>query len=337
MAPEHGGKIATAAAKYDIAPDLWLDLSTGLSPLPYPVGDIPAEDWHRLPDDDSHLVEAAARYYGTADLIAVPGSQAAIQLLPRLRRKHSKVAIVHPTYNEHHYWWKGFGHSVSLIAHQDLLQAARQSDVVVVANPNNPDGRLYETNLLLQAHQSLSERDGWLIVDEAFVDTVPKYSLTSTASSLPGLFALRSVGKFFGLAGARVGFVAAATRHLSGLKELSGPWTVAGPSAHVCSRALLDAQFQLCAMSTLRKSSARLGLLLKEIGLELVGATDFFVTVYSAYAEEIQDALARNAILTRRFSEQSWLRFGLPGAEHEWRRLQLTLETALDALRSRCL
>ena len=73
---------------------------------------------------------------------------------------------------------------------------------MVLVQPNNPTGALFARSRLLDWHARLARRGGWLVVDEAFIDPTPDASLAPMAGA-DGLVVLRSLGKFFGLAGAR--------------------------------------------------------------------------------------------------------------------------------------
>ena len=93
------------------------------------------------------LRAAAADAYGVADpdrIVAAPGTQILIETLPRLVTR-ARVAVVGPTYAEHAAAWARAGHAVVTVPG---LGAARDTDVVVVVNPNNPDGRTWEAGTL---------------------------------------------------------------------------------------------------------------------------------------------------------------------------------------------
>lgn len=198
---EHGGRLLRAAREYGRPPEDWLDLSTGISPYAWPVPPIPAEAWHRLPEHDDGLIEAARAYYGTLSLLPVAGSQAAIQALPALRER-SRVGVLSPGYAEHAHAWRQAGHRVEPASATELFARASGFNVIVLMHPNNPGGECFSQGELLGLHASLARRGGWLVIDEAFIDATPEASLCLLPAR-PGLVVLRSVGKFFGLAGAR--------------------------------------------------------------------------------------------------------------------------------------
>jgi cobalamin biosynthetic protein CobC len=320
---EHGGKIRQAALRYGIPPEDWLDLSTGINPLGWPVPAIPPECWLRLPEPDDGLEHAACGYYGCKSLLAVAGSQAAIQALPDLRSP-CRVGVLAPTYAEHGYAWAQAGHAVELLAFDEIESGLDRLDVLVLVNPNNPTGERFSVEALRAWHDRLAARGGWLVVDEAFMDATPEHSLAAYAGT-EGLAVLRSLGKFFGLAGARVGFVLAWPELLERLNEAQGPWTLAHPARHAARLALADEAWQKMARQHLVNSSRRLADLLSQFGLAPSGGTALFQWVECKRAPTLYEALAQQGILMRRFDDPAGLRFGLPGAEAEWRRLEQAL------------
>lgn len=319
----HGGRLRAAAARYGIALERWLDLSTGINPNGWPVPALPASTWARLPEDDDGLEATARDYYGTSELLPVAGSQAAIQALPQLIAP-GRVAMIRPSYAEHARAWSQAGHSVIHIAPRELDTAAATSDVLLLVNPNNPTGMRFTQEQLLRWHASLVARNGWLIVDEAFVDVTPDASLSPYCPK-PGLVVLRSLGKFFGLAGARVGFVCAEAKLLQRLKIKLGPWPIATPARHVATLALGDHAWQSVNRERVVVAGARLGALLQRHNLAPEGGCGLFQWVSHARAAYFHDRLAQLGILTRYFDDPVSLRVGLPGTENDWARLNEAL------------
>jgi len=317
---EHGGALLAAAARYGIEPAGWLDLSTGINPAGWPVPPIPAAVWQRLPETRDGLAEAAAAYYGCGDVLPVAGSQAAIQALPRLRAA-CRVGVPHPAYAEHAHAWRAAGHAVTAWQPEQGVGAL---DVLVLVHPNNPGGQTYHRAELLDWHAELASRGGWLVVDEAFVDATPEASLSGLCRR-PGLIVLRSLGKFFGLAGARVGFVLADPVVLDALDDRLGPWAVSAPSRWVARAALADIAWQQSARPALLAAGARLAELLRSRGLAPTGGTALFQWVRTADAAAWHERLARQGILTRLFADPPSLRFGLPHHETDWARLAAAL------------
>ena len=331
---EHGGRLAAAAQHYGIPASQWLDLSTGINPRSWPVPSIPTRVWQRLPEDDDQLEMAARSYYGAEQLLAVAGSQAAIQLLPRLRPA-SRVGFLSPGYGEHPQAWQQQGHQVQRLNQQQLQQSIDQLDVIIVCRPNNPDGTVIPRQQLLRWHQTLAQRGGWLVVDEAFADTSPDDSVADL-SGKPGCIVLRSLGKFFGLAGLRLGFVLAEPDLLQALAAHLGPWTVSHPARWIGQHALQDQTWQQHTRQRLRADRDRLDALLSEFGLAPAGGTELFRWLPLADSRHIQRQLALQGVLLRRFDQGAIkpltgtgaLRIGLPGAASEWTHLRSALQAS---------
>lgn len=320
---EHGGNLHVASQQYGIAREYWLDLSTGINPQGYPVPEIPASAWHRLPEADPPLERIAASYYGAQHLLVTAGSQAAIQALPRLRQP-CRVTVMGPMYAEHAHAWRQQGHQVSEIDHLPSVAMLAETDVLLVCNPNNPTARLLAPSTLLEWHQVLSEHDGWLVVDEAFMDSTPEHSLAAY-SHHSGLIILRSLGKFFGLAGARVGFVLAETPLLTRMADLLGPWAVTGPSSIVAQAALADHAWQQHHRAKLLAESRQLADMLRQAGLPARKGCALFQWLKLEHAERLHVQLARQGVWTRHFPALRGVRIGLPPADG-WQKLAVALK-----------
>ncbi len=320
----HGGDLGEVVRRFPNAPRPWLDLSTGINPVPYPVGALPDEAWARLPsrDDERALLTAAAKRYGVRDqatLLGVPGTQALIQLLPRLVPK-SRVAVLGPTYEEHEVCWARQGHDVSVV--DDVAHAA-SADVLVVVNPDNPTGRLLSA-------EELGRPSRLLVVDEAFIDFLP--AAASLVSKLPPrTIVLRSFGKTYGLAGLRLGFGIAEPSLIARLREELGPWAVSGPGLAIGRRALADEAWLRTTAARLEHAGRRLDELLTAAGFTPVGATSLFRLVRHDDASAVVGRLGRQGIHVRPFSRQpQWLRFGLPGTDAAFLRLASALQEGVS-------
>ncbi|HEY0289013.1 MAG TPA: threonine-phosphate decarboxylase CobD [Pseudomonas sp.] len=326
---EHGGRLRGAVAKYGIAEADWLDLSSGISPWPWPIPQIPLSAWARLPETDDGLELAARHYYGAAHALSVPGSQAAIQALPRMRQA-GKVGVLSPCYAEHAEAWRSNGFLVREVLEHEVDRFIDSLEVLVVVNPNNPTGLTLTPQRLLSWHTRLAGRGGWLVVDEAFMDNTPALSLAAKSDRV-GLIVLRSFGKFFGLAGARLGFVLAERRFLALLAKQIGPWAVNGPTRLLGRVCLNDVEGHRLQRQRTDQASERLVALLTEYGLAPQGGCALFQWLITPHAQALYEFCAQRAILLRLFlnngPHNSGLRFGLPREEADWTRL----ETALQA------
>lgn len=328
---DHGGNLGEMVRRLGLPEADWLDLSTGINPHTWAAPTPPPEAWARLPDPHDGLIEAAQSYYGTSALLPVPGSQAALSLLPRLRGQ-SRVAVIAPGYAEHGAAWKRAGHEVVPLSAPQLAGGAGTAfDVLVVINPNNPDGNYFEPETLLEWRAAIASRGGWMVVDEAFVDPTPRYSLMPHCP-LPGLIVLRSVGKFFGLAGMRIGFASGPDELLGALEEALGPWAVNNPARWVTRKVLADKAWQERMRERLPVEAEQLGDLLARHFSQRVVGTPLFRTVLTPNAAAIQEALAQQAVLVRLLDRQDGLRFGLPPDEAGYERLDAALRDVTAAV-----
>ncbi len=326
----HGGELRRARARFGEPAAGWLDLSTGINPEPYPVAGVPDADFASLPQPQAceELMAAAAAYYGVPDpalVVPAPGTQALIQWLPRLVAP-GPVAIIGPTYGGYMEPWRAAGHGVTMSP--DLAHAAETAATVILANPNNPDGRRVQPAELGDVAKTLAARSGHLVVDEAFADTEPGLSAAPLAGT-GGLVMLRSFGKFFGLAGLRLGFALAPPDLASALRDALGPWAVSGPALAIGTLALTDKPWIAATRARLAVDRARLDDMLADAGLKIIGGTDLFRLVEDPAAADLFQHLGHAGIFARHFTERpDWLRFGLPPTAELPR-----LEAALTAWR----
>lgn len=322
---QHGGGLAAAAAIYGGEPKAWLDLSTGINPCPPPLPAIPDRAWHRLPDRElEHAARAEARkFYASGDRLPlpVPGTQSAIQLLPRLVAPSRRVAIFAPTYGEYRRAFELAGFAVDAVTSIDEIDA--RHGLVVVVNPNNPDGRLYTREQLSLLVENLRQSDGILVVDEAFGEMCPDSSMAGIRD--PNLIVFRSFGKFFGMAGIRLGFVIADESITGRFAEWLGPWSVSGPALSIATQLFAADRQRIADQIAMRR--AELDSILSAHGLTIRGAVGLFALVEDEQAADLHAHLCRHHILTRKFDyAPNWLRFGLAPDRNSDRRLSKVLD-----------
>lgn len=331
--PRHGGALAWAEAQFGVPPHGWVDLSTGVNPWPYPLPPLPPAIAHRLPDDDllHQACSLAARHagaVGSSGVVAGAGSQALIASLPRLRPP-AQVAVIGHAYAEHALSWRRAGHRVREIPSPEAV--TEHDMVVVLINPNNPDGHSLLPADLFPLADRLAERGGWLVVDEAFADTRPEISLAPFTGRHPALWVLRSFGKFFGLAGLRLGFALTTPLLANTLREALGPWAVSGPALWAAGLALADQPWIVATRIRLREAAAVLDQDLQAAGLTVRGGTPLFRLASSPHAAALFVRAAQAGVLVRIFTEEArshWLRFGLPADDDARARLQAVLAAA---------
>ncbi len=312
MAPasrDHGGGIDAAIAQYGGTRADWLDLSTGINPVPYPVGEISADAWNALPDRDAQnaLTDAARQFWNVPDgagILAAPGASSLIARIPALA-PIGTVKIPAPTSNEHAAAFRASGWTV----------AEDGTDAMVVVHPNNPDGRVHHPGDLTAK---------LTIIDESFCDICPAASMIDLARNENTLI-LKSFGKFWGLAGVRLGFLIGDPALITRMSDMIGPWAVSGPALTIGTRALTD--FDWAAETRLRLSAdaTRLDEMMAPIGARAIGGTPLFRLYEVEDAAEWQDKLAQGHVWSRIFPySKTWLRLGLP-APDRWDQLEAAL------------
>ena len=307
---DHGGNLDAARQAWGGERQDWIDLSTGINPIPYPVPHLNAELWTALPDETAlaNLIAAGKRFWNVPNnqsLIAAPGASALIAALPGLREA-GRVAIDSPTYNEH---------AGSFLAHGwDVVSSEDSAEARVIVHPNNPDGKIFQGDAL--------DRYQFVIIDESFADPNPELTLSALAHH-PGVIILKSFGKFWGLAGLRLGFAIGHPDTIEAIRARLGPWSVSGPALDIGTRALLDSAWAKKTRQRLITDANRLDRLVLQSGhTHLVGGSPLFRLYETSNAEAAQNAFANKKIWTRRFPySDTWLRLGLPGSADAWERV----------------
>ena len=317
---DHGGNIGAAMAQFGGQAGDWIDLSTGINRIAYPVPALPPKVWHSLPDpgEMAAALSAAQDHYAShVPAMICAGAQAAIQMIPQLRAA-GRAAVLAPSYNEHAACLREQSWQVTAAAD---LAAMRGADLAVVVNPNNPDGRVFTPANLL----ALLPEVGLLVVDESFGDVAPHLSLLPHAGR-DKLLILRSFGKFWGIAGARFGLVFGAQSDVEQLRALAGPWPVSGPALHIARAAYADTDWADATRARLAQDAARMDDLARGAGWRVVGGCDLFRLYETPDAAAAQTRLARAHIWSRIFPySKTWLRLGPAGAANEWDRLAAAL------------
>lgn len=332
----HGGRLAEVAQQYQRPLEQWLDLSTGISPWSWPVPTLPAEVWQQLPNDSDDLENIAQGYYRAKKRpLAVPGSQWLIRQLPRFLSSERAVALPLRGYQEHQLAWQSQGYGCVFYSCWSELQTLLNDEsvaYVLVINPNNPTALQFTPQRLLQLEKQLAQRQGLLIVDEAFADSHPDNSLLNY-SSLENAVVLRSLGKFFGLAGIRLGFGFLPPKLFSILSLECQPWAVSHPARYIGRRCLQDRTWVAAQNKRLKSASSALLSVLGRLSVPL-SQTDYFISVTSEpnYIERLHQHLMQQGVYIRRFEpqgENAMLRFGLC-TDEQLPRLQLAIDLFLE-------
>ncbi len=328
----HGGRLNQIAQQYNIPVDDWLDLSTGISPLSYPIPEIPLQLWQQLPQESTALIAAAKQYYQCEQVLVTNGSQSIIKILPNLWQTHmplsKTVYLPERGYKEHAHAWRIAGYNICFY-HDELpaIDMLESNSVLVVINPNNPTGKLFSVEVLKQYQSKLIALNGLLVIDEAFIDVFSSDQSMCTTVNNDNTLVLRSFGKFFGLAGIRIGFLVANNFWHNKFSNALGPWQVNGPAQLIAEHALLDISWQKQQrhnLHQLRKQQEALLLerlnreeLSKELIAEING-TNLFLTVSfhnKNTASKLYHLLCQQGVYCRLGDEEDTLRFGIAKQE----------------------
>lgn len=325
----HGGRLCVARSLFPDVPQPWIDLSTGINPHSYPAPRASARERNRLPEPTelARLEEVTAQAFNVADpvrVVATGGTENALRLLPYVL-KLTNAVVASPTYGSHADAWQRAGAEVRTVTDSELLANAAANTAMTVVNPNNPNGRLLPREQLLSLHQ----KAGALIVDEAFGDLDPQHCVSDIAGSdaAPRMIVLRSFGKFYGLAGVRLGFVIASPAIASRLRQLLGDWPVSVDALRAGLAAYADNDWAQRMRTRLSKAAQRLDQLLVSGGMEIAGGTSLYRLARATNARARFTQLISHGVLVRPFDhDATLLRFGLPGSRDDWRRLTKALK-----------
>ncbi len=308
----HGGRLAAAQAAFGNACAPWLDLSTGINPDAWDAAKAGAIDWRVLPDEDARaaLEADAAAYFGARHhaIRAVPGSELGLRMLAGLSLP-APFRHVAPGYGTHADALGGGGAAISVAALDDEVG---KGGTILLANPNNPDGRMLSTPHLAHLAARIGVTGGVLVIDEAFADATSDASIVPHLGADARVIVLRSFGKFFGLAGLRLGFMIVPADMAAGLDARLGSWPVSAAALAIGGAAYRDGDWVEAMRRDLPVRAAALDAVLRRGGLEPVGACPLFRLVRTPHAASLFDRLARHGILTRPFDHApDWLRIGL--------------------------
>ncbi len=323
--PRHGGNLEQACKEYGGTLENWLDMSTGISPWHYPTPEIPSSVWQQLPSNSQRLIEAASQFYQAPvhEIAPGAGSQPLIRLIPQFIES-STVALPSLGYQEHAYAWQLAGHQPVFYRNTTELLALVENnnvDHAVLINPNNPTGEITPPNTIKSLACNIN---GHLIIDEAFFECIESQhpnSLSAISHSHPNITVLRSLGKFFGLAGLRVGFAIGRNELVTQLRRFTQPWPISSAGELIAISALQDSAWHTKQRARIRTHSLvfehLVSKLAANVGITHTTHTGLFHTLFGApdNINWLHHALAKQNIWTRRNNStdpQAWLRLSLP-------------------------
>ena len=317
---EHGGNLDKAISFYGGKESEWIDLSTGINPNSYPIPKLSISDWRSLPTkteikDLESIIKSKQKI--SSEIIMVPGAQMAINFLPfLLKGEGTEVRILTPTYNEYNYCFTNTGFKVNSCQKFNQLF---NSDIAIIVNPNNPDGKIYEINELFELSKSVKI----LIVDESFIDSVECDSIVNQLNEdVSNIIVIRSFGKFFGLAGLRLGYVFSGKEIIRKFKRFFGPWQISKMSVKIATIAFSDDVWIKKTKNNLNEKANAIDNLMKKINWKITGGTNLFRLYSTSNSDLAQKLLAEKFIWSRKFSySKKWIRLGIPN-ERDFKKLK---------------
>src|SRR6185295_6332619 len=322
--PIHGGNIYKAARERRTPVDRIVDFSASINPLgPSAIGlraiRSALKQIVHYPDPDSwQLRQVLAQHCGVdQDMILVGnGSTELIHLLPRALGIKSAL-IMGPTFGEYARALLDAGSSVRYVHAeqkerfrpplQEVLRlcSTKRSrfEVVFVCNPNNPTGQLMNRSALRELAEVVGRQQGWLIVDEAFIDYCQAQSVVSMLGSYPRMMVLRSLTKFYAMPGLRIGYLVGASKVVDQLKDRQPPWSVNSLAQEVALAVLGDEAYARKSRTFMKRERSRVMRGLRVLsGLRAYPSAVNFVLIElpaAICAGEVTDRLAAERLLVR--------------------------------------
>ncbi len=266
MLDGHGGNIKKVSDLYGVDPGEILDFSASINPLGYPDSVRAAildrfDEVLNYPDSEcSDLRSTIAAKYACneANILVGNGSNELFYLVPRTLKPGSGI-ILQPTFSEFQDALSSADVRVTDVMNEDddfplfnlhdsQLKDCRD-EIIIFCNPNNPTGQLIQREEIVRFVEANSDR--FVVIDEAFMDFVEeeeRYSVLPDAHTLKNLIVVRSLTKFYGFPGLRLGFLVASTPVMNKLWKFKEPWTVNSLAQVAGSTALGDDAFALKTM-----------------------------------------------------------------------------------------
>lgn len=319
---EHGGQIFAVARELGIAPEAILDFSASINPL----GTAPGVEsavaaamgrvGHYPEIGAPALCDALAELHGLPKkMIAVAnGSTELIYLLPRLVGKvGGRALLVAPTFSEYAHSLELAGWSVeyhcldperefALDPEEVTAKLAKGFDLLFFCNPGNPTGRLYSPEEIRVLHDACSGADCFFVLDEAFMDFCEEQSAKHLLPDDGDWLILRSMTKFFGFPGIRLGYSLAPEWVTTRAKRLLPPWSVGTLAQAAGLAALADAGHSRLTRdwvaSERSRLAARLGAL-PEVQLFPGAANYLLLRLENGSATALKEQLLAKRLLIR--------------------------------------
>jgi len=305
---QHGGDITTFAKTYGCSPEEVIDLSSNINFVkPHIDVDFNTVDIAPYPNYDS-LYESIADHYGvTIEQMELfnGGSSAIFSLFSHIKGNHKglplRCAIYSPAYLEYKKAADRFGYELHLIDRFGAMDAEiPEGSLVVFVNPATPDGKYYDIQPLLEKSHN---RDCTVLIDESFIEFTPHTSATGYLAQYPNLFILKSLTKYWGAAGIRMGALLSSAQNIAILNQTEPLWKLSAFDAAYIQSVLQDKTFAKRSEAANQESRDYLLALLQQSPLIKhiypFEANFVLIELQGITAEELQERLTPYRVMVR--------------------------------------
>ncbi len=185
--------------------------------------------------------------------------------------------------------------------------AGAACDMAFLCNPNNPTGKLLRKRDVLKIADTARELRCLLVVDEAFIDFCPNESVLSSVAKNPYLIVIRSMTKFYALAGLRLGFGVFPSAIASKIKSYKEPWSVNSLAAAAGRAVISDDAYRDASHAMIRREKRYLEKCLDNLPIPYVASDSNYYLLYMKKARLIVRTLEKKGLLLRDCSNFKWL------------------------------
>jgi threonine-phosphate decarboxylase len=316
----HGGDIERAAQQAGVPADRILDFSSNINPmgLPRRAAERLSRDaqdphtWTRYPDPESRELRSALSRYAAVPpecIVIAAGADSLIHAAVRALAPN-RCVIPLPAFSEYERACRAFDCEAVFLPLSsqfrmpaEVSKLLRAGDLLILNNPHNPSGACATQTEMLEHLASACASGAAVLVDEAFIDYVPEAAITRHAAITAGVISIRSLTKFFGCPGMRVGYAVAAPDTVRRIAAQLPPWPVTTLAANAVAEALGDADYPMQAREQNRCARESFSAALSSLGCRVLpGAANFLLLRIPAglSASRIRGVLlSEHAILVR--------------------------------------
>ncbi|MGV8058796.1 MAG: threonine-phosphate decarboxylase CobD [Smithellaceae bacterium] len=239
----HGGNVEEISRTFGLKEDYLVDFSSNVNPftLPPSISQViksKIRDISRYPDKESLKLKTALGKHLNIGVEHIVVGNGSVDIIYRAvyALKPASGLILLPAFGEYEKALSSVGAKIRYLlpkgrgnfvfSTEEIVKNCDEVDIVFLCNPNNPTGMLISRKDLEYLAEKLRKKKTMLVLDEAFIDLTEEHSLIDLASKSSNLLVLRSLTKFFGLAGLRLGYAVGNSALIKRLQNSGQPWPV---------------------------------------------------------------------------------------------------------------